>query len=66
MPKILHGKPNGWAYDFYRATEDYIYGVLDIKEYRERLVEMNCSREFIEELADAMTNPPAIDYSEDE
>ena len=63
MAKKLYGQPNQWADDFYRLTEDFVYVVIKLEEYRKRLINMNLEKSTIEDLIDSMTNPPPIDYS---
>ena len=64
MPKELHGQPNEWADRFYRLTEDFVYHVIDIEEYKDKLQEMGVATDIYNYLITCMTVPPPIDYSE--
>lgn len=65
MPKVLVGKANEWAWEFYRKIEDYVYGVITKEDLEAWMRDTAMEHATREDLLDMMTNPPAIDYSED-
>jgi hypothetical protein len=65
MPVELKGQPNGWAGDFYRCTEDFVYCVMSLAKYLEYLDGSGLSRDTVDELINKMTVPPPIDYTRD-